>query len=220
MRQPYFEAMRAIFEQVYAGNAWRYGSGEGSLAMHTRGYVRFLQRFLRERRIASVLDLGCGDWQVGRRIDWSGIDYLGCDVVPALVRENRRRFGAPGIRFAELDGLRDPLPQADLLVVKDVLQHWSNAEILEFLPRLGEFRCALVTNCAGTRDAAVNLDARTGGYRAIDLARPPFSLAATEVYSFENWRNPLARLFLRPRWRKKVLLVESPAARSPASVRR
>lgn len=55
--------MSKRFEEIYATNEWGHGSGEGSLPVHTRGYVAFLQAFLAEKNITSVVDMGCGDWQ-------------------------------------------------------------------------------------------------------------------------------------------------------------
>ena len=200
--------MKAIFQQIYADNVWGRGSGEGSRPAHARGYVEFLQRFLRERRIRSVVDFGCGDWQFSRLVDWSGVDYLGCDIVPGVVRENERRFGAANVRFRELADACEPLPAADLLLVKDVLQHWSNEEIAGFLPRLAAYRYALVTNCVARSGPTVNRDVRTGDFRPVDLREPPFALPAFEVYRFEGRRPLLLRPFAGPRWRKTVLLLE------------
>lgn len=200
--------MKAIFEQVYADNAWKFGSGEGSRPSQTRGYVDFLQRFLRERRIRSVVDFGCGDWQFSRRVDWSGIDYVGLDVVPGVVRRNQRRHGCASIRFREVAGAGDSLPDADLLLVKDVLQHWSNVEVARFLPRLAPFRYALVTNCVHPSGRTLNRDVETGDFRPLDLREPPFLLPAAEVYAFEHRRPALLRPFTGPRWRKNVLLLE------------
>ena len=65
------------FEEIYLKNKWLYGSGEGSLPEHTRGYVAVLQKFLREHCITTVVDMGCGDWQFSKLMDWSGITTMG-----------------------------------------------------------------------------------------------------------------------------------------------
>ena len=44
----------------------------------TRGYVKSLHA-LAERRIRTVVDLGCGDWQFSKYVDWRGIEYHGYD---------------------------------------------------------------------------------------------------------------------------------------------
>lgn len=71
-------------------------------------YVDMLQRFLHDYEIRSVVDLGCGDWQFSRLIDWSGVDYLGLDVVEFVVDTNREQFATDSIRF-EVATVGEPL---------------------------------------------------------------------------------------------------------------
>src|SRR5258708_3166902 len=92
-----------VFNRYYRSDAWiGGGSGSGSTPSVTAPYRDFLTSFLRENNIRSVVDLGCGDWQFSRLIDWSGIDYLGVDV-SGVVLENTSKFAKPGIRFLELN---------------------------------------------------------------------------------------------------------------------
>jgi len=147
------EAARAvIFDQIYARGSWardaqgKGTSGEGSTLEFTRLYRVFLQDFLAAHRIRSVVDAGCGDWEFSQAIDWTGIDYLGLDIVPSIIEADRRKFGTAKIRFAVADIVRDELPPADLLVVKDVLQHLSHADISRFLANLPRYRHVLIVN--------------------------------------------------------------------------
>ncbi|WP_099864626.1 class I SAM-dependent methyltransferase [Pararhizobium haloflavum] len=197
------KTMRDRFEEIYRTAEWEGGgSGEGSHPVHTFGYRRFLGRFLRENAIRSVVDLGCGDWQFSRRIDWRGIDYQGFDVVPMVVEANQRRYGSDTIRF-ELAPDFENLPQADLIIAKDVLQHWSNASILDFLPVLQRYRHALITNCVTPDGLSQNSDIADGDFRPVDLRLEPFSMAAEPVYSFRNAQSLVPGI--KPRWRKIVL---------------
>jgi hypothetical protein len=196
------------FEQIYATNEWGFGSGEGSLPVHTRGYVDFLQRFLIEKQITSVVDMGCGDWQFSSSIEWRNINYRGYDVVRSVIEENSRRYSAPNISFHLYTGNAAELPPADLLISKDVLQHLSNESVLRVLPSLGRFKYSLLTNCVNPRGKTVPTDIADGDFRYLDLRLPPFNLAAQEVFSFNNVMNPIERLFKGPRWTKRVLLVE------------
>src|SRR5215213_5850070 len=129
-------AMRDRFEQIYATGEWGVGSGEGSYASDNAGYVKFLQQFLKDRKIKSVVDLGCGDWQTSRFVNWSGIQYKGFDLVRPVIERNKATFGRPGVEFNVFSGLFSDLPPASLLIVKDVLQHWSNEAVSAFLPTL------------------------------------------------------------------------------------
>jgi SAM-dependent methyltransferase len=200
--------MRERFEQIYETNEWGFGSGEGSLPVHTRGYARFLQRFLRRRKIQRVVDLGCGDWQFSRYLDWEGIQYDGYDLVHSLIQANQKNYSRPNVQFHVSSGLPDELPPADLLIAKDVLQHWSHETIRTFLPHLPRYRFSLITNCVNPQGGTENQDIRDGEFRCLDLRRPPFNLAAREVFSFTNYRPFWRRPFEKPRWRKKVLLLD------------
>jgi hypothetical protein len=206
--------MKQRFTEIYATNEWLYGSGEGSLPLNTGGYVNFLNRFMRRHRITSVVDLGCGDWQFSRFVDWSGINYQGYDVVEALTSWNRARFGSPNVTFHTLDGSLELLPGADLLLVKDVFQHWSNRAIHAFLPRLGQFQYSLITNCVHPWRQVQNGDIVDGDFRYIDLRLPPFEVHARNVYSFTDFRPWWRRPFKKHRWLKRVLLVVQPGDKS------
>jgi len=203
--------MKQVFEQIYAHNSWGHGSGEGSLPVHVRSYVRFLQKFLRQQRVASVVDFGCGDWQFSRSIPWDGIEYRGYDIVPAVVSANRRRYGSATVSFHEIGTTFDTLPPADLLIVKDVLQHWSDETVWSFLPVLSRYRLALITNCVNPAGPTQNVPIADGDFRYFDVRLLPFNIKAREVFSFSNHRPLPQRLFGAPRWLKKVLLVENGA---------
>jgi SAM-dependent methyltransferase len=197
--------MKAQFEAIYETNKWGQGSGEGSCAIHTRGYVAFLQEFLMDHSIKTVLDFGCGDWQFSQSIDWGDAHYLGVDIVDSVIEANQQLFGRPNVRFQVHADDGTPLPDADLLISKDVLQHWSYAKIHAFLPKLSRYRFALITNCVNPRGPTTNRDIEDGDFRYLDLRSPPFNLDAKVVYSFTNHR--ILPILRRPRWRKHVLLV-------------
>jgi SAM-dependent methyltransferase len=202
-------SMKDRFERIYADNEWVYGSGEGSLLANAHRYVDFVERFMADRGVRSVVDFGCGDWQFSRHIRWGEAHYRGYDLVESLIATNRERFASERISFHAYAGDPHELPPADLLLVKDVLQHWPDRAIVDFLPILPRFRWALITNCVNHRGATVNTDTDVGGFRFLDLRLPPFKLAATEVLAYSHDLGCLRRWLNRPRWLKRVLLVEN-----------
>ena len=208
--------MRQQFEEIYAENKWLYGSGEGSQPHHTKRYTAFLQNFLQENKIRSVVDMGCGDWQFSQFIDWTGIDYRGFDIVGAVIEANQRKFSGPGVRFQLALGDGSDLPCADLLIAKDVLQHWSNDAIRQFLPNLRKYRYCLITNCVNPNGTTSNTDIQDGGFRYLDLRLAPFGVEAEELLSFTNNRGLIGSFLYRPSWRKRVLLVRSQRGALPA----
>jgi SAM-dependent methyltransferase len=202
-------SMRTVFEKIYDDHAWSGGgSGEGSQLRHNRGYVAFLQDFLARHRITSVVDLGCGDWQFSQALDWTGIAYRGFDLVGSVIERNRKAFGAANVSFDVFDGDFASLPAADLLIAKDVLQHWSQPTIESLLPHLGRFRNSLITNCVNPAGPTTNETIPDGGFRPLDLSLPPFALAGRVVYRYSNHRPWWARPFQRPRWTKQVLWLD------------
>lgn len=178
--------MRERFEQIYANNEWQYGSGEGSLVQYVKPYIEFLQQFLRTHSIRRVLDFGCGDWQFSRFIDWAGINYLGLDLVTDVIQDNQTQYGSETISFALLDSLDVSLPSADLLIIKDVMQHWSNESIWHFLPQLANYPYCLIINCIQPDGMSDNREIQDGGFRYLDLRVGPFYLKTQELMRFSN----------------------------------
>lgn len=175
-----------IFNNIYRNNVWKGGSGPGSTVENTGQYRWFIQNFLTTNGVKSVVDIGCGDWQFSRYIDWRGARYLGLDVSD-VVLSNTRNFATDGIEFQEANAVEDDLPSADLALVKDVLQHWSNEDILKFLPKLNRFRTALITNgFVAQRRGALNAAIKTGGHRPVDLRKPPFNIKGNYVFWYRG----------------------------------
>lgn len=162
---------RSIFAPQYTEK-----SGPGSTPEYSVPYREFLTRFIQENNIRSVLDLGCGDFEVMGLVDRSGFRYLGVDVIPERIDRNRAK--CPDAQFECADIRRFEIPEADLVVCKDVIQHWGTRSVVNWLDRLaeqsGHFRYALVTNC--NYGSTVNQDIPDGGWRALDLTAPPFSV--------------------------------------------
>ena len=199
--------MREIFGRIYNRNEWLYGSGEGSLPKHTKGYVAVLQNFFSEFHIESVVDMGCGDWQFSQFIDWNGIYYQGYDIVKSVIDCNKEKYSSNNIEFHLYSGIGNELPDADLLIAKDVLQHWSYKSIENFLPNLSRYKYCLITNCVNPIGETINYDIEDGEFRYLDLRLPPFNIDAQDIFSFTNKKQKLFSLFVKTRWLKKVLLV-------------
>lgn len=169
-------------------------SGPGSTLEFSKPYRTFIEQFIFKHQIQSVCDLGCGDGVIASAIQWQGADYFGVDCIAERVERNKKLY--PLLQFAHFD-LRGVEPAEDLVLMKDVIQHWKTSEIVEWLEhftRWCPFKYALITNC--NYGETVNLDIETGGWRAIDLTKPPFSVGKV-VFS---WGIP----------NKDVVLIEGP----------
>jgi SAM-dependent methyltransferase len=198
----------SAFETIYREKRWGagLGSGHGSLPRGTERYRAFLEDFIRANHVRRVVDYGCGDWQFSRLIDWQSAEYVGVDVVAALIDANRAAFARPGVSFELNRGNPDDLPDGDLLIAKDVLQHLPTAEIHAFLGEVvPRYDLALLTNDTGDH---VNDDVPAGGWRPLDLTAEPFGVG-TVIAVF---RGPAVRIgrFRRQTfsaWTKHTVLV-------------
>ncbi len=189
---------RAVFSKIYQTERWgkRLGSGSGSLPENTQPYRTFLEGFLKESGVRNVVDLGCGDWQSSRLVDWGSVNYHGIDVVESIVARNSHLYGSRTVRFS-VRPLDHPLPPADLVIIKDVFIHLPNERISEILQEVTDtYGLALVTETSQIYDIAdghpigpeVNSVIEMGDMRPVNLRLSPFSLAAPVVHAYASPR--------------------------------
>ena len=188
-----------VFSKIYQSHEWggHSRSGPGSDPSRVQAYLSILKSVITTNNVSSVVDIGCGDWSLSRTIDWTGVDYTGVDIVPSLVDTLNSTFSSDHVRFVCADLASDELPDADLCVVKDVLQHLSNRSVHAFLQQLRrKYQLAVLTNDiahvqrTGWRtfwartDMEPNRDIPDGGYRPLRLTDPPFQLQAQQLGTF------------------------------------
>lgn len=142
------------FSDIYANNRWLYGSGPGSLPIFTIEYRVFLTKFINYTKVKNVIDFGCGDWQFSQFIDWGTVNYIGIDCVDFLIEENKNKFSKSNINFRYLEKLEDFFTyNSELLIIKDVIQHWLCSEITYFLDNIiDNFDYILITNTANQKE--------------------------------------------------------------------
>jgi SAM-dependent methyltransferase len=163
------------------------GSGPGSSIEYTAEYRTFLESFMKEHGIRSVLDFGCGDWQFSRHVDWGDRLYYGVDIVPSLVERLRREHGSANRVFFLVDPAYPVIPNVDLIITKDVMQHIDNGSILQCAAKFATAaKHVLWINDAPCADEPPNTEITTPGYRTLDMSKPPFSIPGKVVFGFKN----------------------------------
>ena len=179
------------FTNIYNNAVWGKNnqgegfSGGGSTFEKTVKYRKLLQNFLKEKNIKSVVDIGCGDWEFSKYINWDGIDYIGFDVVDWVIKNDISRFSNDHIHFFTSNFLDEDLPEADLLLCKHVLQHLSNEDVLKLIPQFKKYKYCLVTNEVDRHSlTSNNVDIKPGGCRTIDLTRAPFNIRGKKLLSY------------------------------------
>lgn len=206
------------FTKIYDHHVWKGESlsGPGSDAIRTAELRSLLEQFIRDKNIKSVVDLGCGDWSYSHLINWGEIKYIGIDVVESVIERNKLKYSTPNISFICVDASTQTIPHADLLIVKEVLQHLPNKDVIAILEKAKNYKFAIFINdishhirgnwkqmwrwqpCCPT-----NTDIESGGYRLLDLRNPPFSLQAKCMVTYEN-------TYKDRHWKKEVLLWTRP----------
>mgnify|MGYP003110238678 CR=1 FL=1 len=184
-------------EQIYEKNLWGGGdrdfySGDGSHHSElTDPYIQVVRTFLRSFDSALVVcDLGCGDFNVGRQLISSAKKYVAVDIVSDLIEHNKKTFKAANLEFHCLDIATDALPPGDCAILRNVLQHLSNADIEQIVPKLSGFDHVIVTEHVPEGDFSPNADIISGqGIRlkkesGVDLTAPPFNF---RVKAKERW---------------------------------
>lgn len=187
-----------IFNRIYKKNLWLFGSGPGSIAWSVRPYIRFLQQFLDEHPdIRSVLDVGCGDWQMGSQIEWGNRQYTGIDISDHILAITRDRYGTDQFHFHVIDAAQEALPPADLIIIKDVLIHLSNKEVETILEKCRSYPYVIIVNDVGIFYTA-NRNIQSGWIpRKLDVSLPPFSFPGKKMATFyERIFTVAAALFL------------------------
>tara|TARA_R110002072_G_scaffold125361_2_gene261302 strand:- start:104 stop:856 length:753 start_codon:yes stop_codon:yes gene_type:complete len=163
-----------VFTVIYEENTWNSSSasGLGSELQNVRAIMRQIPALLRELEVDSLLDLPCGDYNWMQRLDLGAVQYVGADIVTALIERNRMLH--EGVRFEILDLLKDDLPPADLILCRDCLVHLSFADIELALKNLCRSKVKYLLTTTFT-NRSTNQDIVTGQWRALNLTRPPFS---------------------------------------------
>ena len=142
---------KKTFTNIYNKNIWGNGSGKGSTIRYNKKYIEYLENLIKEKNIKSVLDLGCGDWQFSKVVNYDNVNYLGVDCVESVIQYNVKNYKKNNIDFKcnsifNLDDFFNT--DIDLVIIKDVLQHLSDNEIEEVLTKLLKkpFKYLLITN--------------------------------------------------------------------------
>ncbi|WCM22557.1 class I SAM-dependent methyltransferase [Paraburkholderia bryophila] len=171
-----------VFHKIYREQGWHSEesvSGWGSELKNTERVIRELPGLLRRFGVSSMLDVPCGDFNWMRHVDLSGIDYTGADIVPDLIAQNQRDYASADRHFMQLDLLKDPLPERDLILCRDCLFHFSHADVFRALRRFAESSARyLLTTTFNYRTYPRNADIVTGQWTPINLEMAPYDLDA------------------------------------------
>lgn len=196
---PTKDAMEQVYSQkLWGGEEADFFSGEGSHNHEiVEPYITAVSAFLDSfKSPLSVCDLGCGDFNVGSQLVKFTSNYQAVDIVASLIDRNKQKFQSEQLTFHCLDISVDDLPKADCALVRQVLQHLSNAEVQRVVEKLIDFKYIILTEHLPAGDFEPNKDIISGqGIRlkkqsGIDLLAPPFSLKVVDVKALNSIELP------------------------------
>lgn len=166
-----------VFREVFRSNLWGGDSrsGPGSSLGQTTRVESEIPALCERLGVRRFLDLPCGDFSWMAGVDLRGASYVGADLVPEIIEENRERYSRFDRTFMQLDVIASALPAADLMLCRDCLVHLSNSDVLAALRNIvsAEIGWLLTTTFPDEKE---NIDILTGDWRPIDLTKGPFDL--------------------------------------------
>lgn len=185
---------QAAMEQIYKRKLWgglssEFYSGDGSHHPEILNpYIEVVTSFLSSFEAALVVcDLGCGDFNVGKHLVKHTQKYIAVDIVEDLIDRNKRLFKEDPLEFLHLDIAKERLPKADCALVRQVLQHLSNAEVQSIVKKLSNFKYVILTEHIPGGDFTPNTDIISGqGTRlkkqsGLDLLAAPFHMEVKDT---------------------------------------
>ena len=170
---------REIFSRIYREKVWGDGSGGGSTPGASGPWAAIATAVIGHTNAKTVLDIGCGDGWASSQIYFAGTKYIGIDPVQSMINYCREKHSHG--EFLCLDAITEPLPNADLVLLKEVTQHLSDESVVALLDKLRRYQAVL--HCSALTGGQIR--ATDGGYRPVRLSLPPFNLITVDLSSWK-----------------------------------
>ena len=186
---PTKDAMEQIYEMhLWGKNNSKFYSGIGSHDPKiVDPYIRIVSSFLNSFNPPMVVcDLGCGDFNVGKKLVKFSKKYIAVDIASNLINHNKEIFKNEKLEFQCLDIAKDDLPNGDCALIRQVLQHLSNAEVLNITNKLKTYKYVIITEHVPDQVFIPNKEIISGqGIRlkkqsGINVFAPPFNFKVKE----------------------------------------
>ena len=196
-RQNRNKTAEEVFTEIYKRNKWggsrrEFYSGPGTANEQIVSiYISMVSEKAYSENFVGLtfVDLGCGDFRVGKQLLQLCSNYIGVDIVKPLIHRNHETYGNALTKFMHLDIVEDELPNGDVCFVRQVLQHLSNRQIIVVLPKLKKYKWVFITEHYPTDNNVIKpnidkvhgRDVRVYDNSGVYLSKPPFELPAQEL---------------------------------------
>jgi hypothetical protein len=168
---------RRVFSGIYRSNAWgaeESRSGPGSTTDQTQRIRVLIPELLRELGTRRMLDAPCGDLAWMKNVVLPVESYIGADLLPAIIENNRALYGNAQRQFVVRDLIKDALPIVDLILCRDCLVHFSDRRVKA---AIDNFRATKSTYLLTTTFPQHGPSASivTGEWQPLNLQKAPFN---------------------------------------------
>jgi len=170
------------FREIYQSNHWSGDSsisGQGSDITQTEEISIQIPKLIDELKIRRFLDVPCGDFNWFSKIETNLELYIGGDIIEEIIHRNNDQYASDKRAFRKIDLIKDPLPDADVLLCRDCLVHLSNEDILQALANIKASNISYLLTTTFP-ECSENINITTGDWRIINLQRAPFNLPRPE----------------------------------------
>jgi hypothetical protein len=191
---------KEIFKNIYENfgfGSTESRSGPGSTIAETEKLIDNIRVIIKSLNIESVTDLPCGDLNWINYLFQDIKSYTGCDIVEECVKENQIKY--PEYNFKCLDLETDNIPDADLLIVRDVLGHQPLEVALNMIRNILNSNCKylLSTTWASKKEGVwavpekgtihrENEGVDYGRFYPVNLMGDPFNFPEPELFIEEQ----------------------------------
>ncbi len=135
------------------------------------------------------VDLGCGDFRIGKQLLPLCTKYIGADIVKSLIDYNINNYSNENISFVHLDIVDAELPLGDVCFIRQVFQHLSNRQILSILKKIENYKWVFITEHYPTNNESIvpNLekvhgaDIRAYKNSGVYLTQAPFNIPIQKI---------------------------------------
>lgn len=193
----------SVFTDIYEEKIWgenladksfNGNSGPGSSLISMKNFLEYLQEFIEEHHITSIVDLGCGDWRSGDFFKQFDIKYTGYDAYQKMIDSHNIHFKNENFNFIHLDFVNeiDKIVSADLVILKDVIQHHKNKTIdfiLAYLTGCGKFKYIITVNSSYQKfdnEDIASVNGATRGLKSIWNPLKKFNPELVKTYQADD----------------------------------
>ena len=184
-----------LFNKIYKSKEWGdnntpFYSGEGSHRSYlTDPYISLIQSFFKGLPYKpNIIDIGCGDFNIGRKLVPYVNKYIAIDIVDSLIEYNKNKYKNLNVQFKTLDITKSSIPKADVIIIRQVFQHLSNEHILKSLENIYlKSKYLIISEEIPNYDFIPNLNTEPSNKiryslnnSGVDILLPPFNFPIEE----------------------------------------